>query len=283
MSRAVDRRPGDASRQASETVLSMRRIGAMVWRYLYLIRGSWPRLVELIYWPSVQVIIWGFITLFLMTKSTFFAQATGILMSAVLLWDVLFRAQLGVSLSFFEEMWSRNLGHLMVSPLRPYEFVLGLLTMSLVRTLIGFVPASLLAIAFFGISIYELGLMLVAFFVNLAIMGWAIGIAVSGIVMRFGLGAEGLAWALVFAIAPLCGIYYPLDILPNWAQAIAAWLPAAHVFEGMRAILIDHQVRLDLLARAATLNVLYMVAGGAIFLAFLRAARIRGSLLQMGE
>ena len=255
----------------------------MVLRYLYLIRGSWPRLVELIYWPAVQVLIWGFITLFLVTKSTFFAQASGILLSAVLLWDVLFRAQLGVSLSFFEEMWSRNLGHLMVSPLRPHEFVLGLLIMSLVRTLIGFLPASLLAIAFFGISVYELGLTLVAFFANLAIMGWAIGIAVSGIVLRFGLGAEGFAWALVFALAPLCGIYYPLDILPHWAQAIAAWLPAAYIFEGMRAILIDHQVRYDLLGRAAALNVVYMIAGGAVFLAFLGAARVRGSLLQMGE
>src|SRR5205807_3942912 len=116
---------------------SARRVGALILRYLYLLRSSWPRLAELAYWPAMQVIVWGFITQFFMTNSSWVAQATGVLLGAVLLWDVLFRSQLGVSVSFLEEMWSRNLGHLFVSPLRPYEFLIALATMSFVRTLIG--------------------------------------------------------------------------------------------------------------------------------------------------
>jgi ABC-2 type transport system permease protein len=276
-----------APRHAPETLanpaFSPRRVGAMVLRYWYLLRSSWPRIFSLAYWPVVQMLIWGFVQTFFMQHSGFFAQAAGVLIGAVLLWDVMFRGQLGLSLSFFEEIWSRNLGHLMVSPLRPAEFILALMTMSIIRTVIGVIPATLLAIWFFGFSVYELGIALIGFFVNLIVFGWAIGLMVSGLVLRYGQGAEELAWAVVFSIAPLAAIYYPVSVLPGWAQAISAALPASHVFEGMRSILIDGVYRADLMLNAASLNLLYILLGVAAYFFFLRQARRRGMLLQIGE
>ena len=262
---------------------SPRRVWAMALRYVYLLRGSWPRYLELAYWPTVQMILWGFITQFLATNSSYIAQGFGVLLSGVLLWDVMFRGQLGVSISFFEEMWSCNLGHLFVSPLRPYELIISLTVMSLVRTIIGIVPASLLAIVFFGFSVYSLGLSLAVFFVNLLAMGWAIGFMVSGMVLRFGLGAESLAWVAIFAVAPVSGIYYPISVLPDWLQIVARVMPSSYVFEGMRAIIRDGVVRVDYMLIATGLNVIYLAAGALIFLAFFRNARQRGLLLQMGE
>ena len=262
---------------------SLRRVGALSLRYFYLLRGSWPRLLELAYWPTVQMILWGFITLFLVTQTSYIAQAFGVLLSAVMLWDVLFRSQLGVSVTFFEEMYSRNLGHLFVSPLRSWELILALMLMSLARTLIGMLPATLLAMAFFGFSVYSLGLPLAGFFVNLLAMGWAVGLIVSGIVLRWGLGAESLAWVALFALAPLSGIYYPIAVLPTWLQPVALTLPSAHVFEGMRAILLEDTFRPDLMAKAVLLNIVFLGVGAGVFLASFRAARVRGLLLQMGE
>ncbi|MDH3560028.1 MAG: ABC transporter permease, partial [Gammaproteobacteria bacterium] len=83
---------------------ALRRIHAMVLRYTYLVRGSWPRILELFYWPAVQLVLWGFITKFFVTNSTWLMQASGVLLAAVMLWDVMFRGHLGVSLAFFEEM-----------------------------------------------------------------------------------------------------------------------------------------------------------------------------------
>lgn len=259
------------------------RIGAMIVRYVYLLRTSWPRILELAYWPTVQMILWGFITQFFMGHSEWVAQATGILISAVLLWDVLFRAQLGVSLPFFEELYSRNLGHLFVSPLRPYEFVISLLGISLIRTLIGISAAALLAIPLYHYSIFELGLPLIAFFANLLVMGWALGIVVVGLVLRYGLGAESLAWVAVFALAPLCGIYYPVETLPGWLQPVAWALPASHVFEGMRAVLLEGIFRVDLLLYAVALNVVYLIVGAILFTRVFRVAREKGLLLSIGE
>jgi ABC-2 type transport system permease protein len=259
------------------------RIYAMVLRYLYLLRRSWPRVLELAYWPTMQMILWGFITQFMLTTSSWIAQASGVLLAGVLLWDVMFRSQLGVSTVFFEEMYSRNLGHLFASPLRPYELVCALLTISLLRTLIGVGGAALLAIPLYHYSIFGMGLPLIAFFVNLLVMGWSIGLLVSGLVLRYGLGAENLAWVAIFAVAPVSGIYYPVSVLPGWLQWVAHALPASHVFEGMRALLFQHSFRTDLFLNAVALNVIYLGFGITVFLGVFRAARRRGLLINVGE
>ncbi|HXO72702.1 MAG TPA: ABC transporter permease, partial [Bradyrhizobium sp.] len=169
------------------------RIGAMILRYWYLLISSWPRLLELVYWPALQIVTWGFLQTYIAENAGFFARAGGTFIGAVLLWDILFRGQLGFSVSFLEEMWSRNLANIMMSPLRPAEFVLALMVMSVVRLAVGMVPVSLLAIAFFGFNLWGLGLALAAFFANLFLTSWAVGIFVSGLLLRQGLGAENMA------------------------------------------------------------------------------------------
>jgi ABC-2 type transport system permease protein len=263
--------------------LSARRIGAMVLRHAYILRGSWPRLLELAYWPTIQMIIWGFITTFLQTNSSWVANAFGVLLAAVLLWDVLFRGQLGFSLSFLEEMYSRNLGNLFVSPLRPIEHVLSMMAMSLIRVLIGIVPAALLAIWLYEYSVFSLGLPLVAFFAALMLTSWAVGLMVTAIIMRYGLGAENLAWFFIFLLAPVSAVYYPVTVLPHWLQIVSWALPSTYVFEGMRAVLIHQEFRADLMAGAFGLNALYIALGVCAYLYSFRQARRRGLLLQVGE
>jgi ABC-2 type transport system permease protein len=262
---------------------SPRRIAAMVRRYWYLLRGSWPRIVELAYWPTIQMVMWGFLTLHLRSDSSWVAQSAGVLISGVLLWDVLFRGQLGYTLSFLEEMYSRNLGQLFVSPLRPFEMVLAMMTISLLRTLIGIVPAALLAIPLFEWNIFTVGLPLIAFFANLIVMGWAVGMAVTAMLLRVGLGGESLAWLVIFILLPVSAVYYPVSVLPGWLQAVAWCLPPAYVFEGMRAALFDGVMRWDLLAGAVGLNLVYLAVGAALFLVSFRSARRHGLLLGVGE
>ncbi|MBK1664805.1 ABC transporter [Rhodospirillum rubrum] len=268
---------------AADRAFSGRRVFAIVLRHWYLMRGSLPRLLEMAYWPIIQVVTWGFITQFLMGQSSLIAQAAGIFLGAVLLWDVLFRGNLGVSLSFVEEMWSRNLGQLFISPLRPYELAAALMVMSILRTLVGVVPASLLAIAFYAFNIYALGLPLLAFFVNLLVMGWAIGLVVCAFLLRFGMGAESMAWVMVFAFWPIAGIYYPIDVMPPVLQAIAYAFPPAHVFEGMRQLMIDGSFSMGHFWAAVGLNVFYLGGALGLFLWVFRIARRRGLLLDVGE
>lgn len=266
-----------------EAGFSWRRVSAILLRHLYVLRRSWPRILDLAYWPTVQMVLWGFITVFFREHSTWVAEAAAVLISAVLLWDVLFRSNLGLSLSFLEEMWARNLAQLFISPLRPSELVTAVSLMSLIRTLIGVTPAALLALPLFDVWVFALGLPLIAFFTNLLVLGWSVGLVVSAAVLRLGLSAENLAFVAVFAIAPLSGIYYPIETLPGWLQPVAWALPSAYVFEGMRAVLFDNAFRLDLLAGAIGLNILYFAAAVLLFLRMVHIARRRGLLLQQGE
>ncbi len=272
-----------AERAGRPRGFSPARVIAMVRRYLYLLESSWPRTLELLYWPAIQMILWGFTSQFLMTNSSYVARAGGVLLAAVMLWDVMFRGQLGVSVSFLEELWSRNLGSLFVTPLRPYEWVISLLAMSLVRVAIGVVPAALLAIPLYHYSIFTLGLPLIAFFVLLLVMGWGLGLLIGALLLRHGLGAESLAWLAVFLLAPASAVYYPVSVLPVWLQYLAWALPSAHIFEGMRAVMFQGVFRLDHFFAALALDAVYLLAGGAVFLYAFRKARERGSLLQTGE
>src|SRR5262249_44103370 len=270
-------------RPFSEARFSPARVWAMLLRYLYILRSSWPRTLELLYWPTLQMLIWGFMSQFLYQNSSYIAQAFGVLLAAVMLWDLLFRSQLGLSISFLEEMWARNLGQLFVTPLRPYEWLLSLLAMSVIRVTIGVVPAALLAIPLYNYSIFAMGLPLVAFVAVLAAMGWGLGLAICGAILRHGMGAESLAWTIIFAIAPLSCVYYPVTTLPTWLQPVCWALPSTYVFEGMRAVLFQGEFRTDYFLAAVALDILYVAIGAAIFFIAFRDARHRGALLQMGE
>ncbi len=262
---------------------SANRVAAMVRRYWYLLRSSWPRILDLIYWPTVQMLMWGFLQLYVSQSSSMLARAGGVFIGAVLLWDILFRGQLGFSISFLEEMYSHNLANLMMSPLRPVEFIAALMIMSIVRLLIGMIPVTLLALGFFSFNFWSLGLPLIAFFINLILTSWAIGIFVAGLLLRNGLGAESMAWTIMFLFLPLTCVYYPVTVLPHWLQYVAWSLPPTYVFEGMRALLLDHVFRADLMLQAFVFNLVLFAAASLAFVGLLRSARVNGSLLQGGE
>jgi ABC-2 type transport system permease protein len=262
----------------------LRRIWGLLYRHLALYQRSWPRLLELAYWPVLQMCIWGFTARFLamrMGNTGIMAGAT--LLSGVLLWEVTLRSQMGMSISFMEEMWSRNLGHIFVSPLRPFEMIAALIAMSIIRMLLGVAPAILLAWGLYAYDLFSLGPVLILFFVNLMIMGWAVALGVVSLVLRHGMGAESLAWGIMFGLAPFSAVFYPVSVLPPFIRPLAYSLPSTHVFEGMRAALLHGVIRWDHLAAAFGLDMIWLSAAGLLFARQFHAARVSGALISIGE
>ena len=263
--------------------MSLRRIWGLLYRHLALYRRSWPRLLELAYWPILQMCIWGFTASYLVARIDGAAGiAASALLGGVLLWEVALRSQMGVAISFLEELWSRNLGHVFVSPLRPWEMLAALIGISMLRMLTGVLPAILLAYLLYAFNLFALGPLVVLFFANLMVMGWWVALGVISLILRHGAGAEALAWSVLFGLTPFSAVFYPVSVLPRALQPIALALPSAHVFEGMRAAMAG-VVLWDELAWAAALNVLWMGAGILLFAWQFRQARIRGALLTIGE
>ena len=262
---------------------SMRRIGGMVRRHWYLIRSSGPRTAELFFWPLVSMLMLGFLQMHLAKTTSLAANAAGLFVGGVLLWDILVRSQLGFSIAFLEEIWSRNLGHLMMSPLRPGELIASLMIVSLIKLTVAMVPVSILAYAFFDFNLLGLGLAFGAFFANLIFMSWALGLVSTGAVLRWGMGAESIAWLIVFLLLPIACVYYPLSTLPTWLQPLALMLPATYVFEGLRALVLEQTFRGDYMLRALLLNLVYVTGAFLLFRGLLESARRNGTLVQMGE
>ena len=261
-----------------------RRIWGLMYRHLALYRRSWPRVLELMYWPVLQMLVWGFVTAWLAGVQNNTASVTaGVLLGGVLLWEVTLRSQMGFAISFLEEIWSRNLGHIFVAPLRPYELVAGLVAMSILRTAIGVGPAILLAFLLYGFGIWTLGPVLVLYFTALMAMGWAVALGVTALILRHGAGAEALAWGVLFGLAPFSAVFYPVSVLPGWLQPISLTIPATHVFEGMRAALLDGRLAWDHLAYAFALDLIWLGLAAWLFMAQFQAARVRGALMNIGE
>ncbi|TVQ85581.1 MAG: ABC transporter permease [Micavibrio sp.] len=264
-------------------MISFGRIYAMILRYFYILRTSWPRILDLVYWPTMHMVLWGFISQYFAASDQHIPYVVGALLGAALLWEMLFRSQLSVSLSFMEELWSRNIGHLCVSPLRPAEWVASMITISIIRTVIGVTPVLFLAIWLYDFNIFSIGLPLLALMLNVWAMGWWLGLFITAILMRAGLGAEGLCYALTFLFAPLCAVYYPVSALPDAVQTISLMMPASHVFEGLRGILLDGVYHAEYMWKAFALNIFYFTLAIGCFYWSFNESRKRGGLLQTGE
>jgi len=263
--------------------MNLNKIFALSLRHIYLIKGSFPRIIDLIYWPTIQIFLWGFISKFFTLNSTYYENTVGIILSAAILYDFLFRSSISYNMMFLEEIWSRNFTNLFIAPIKLSEIIAALTFTAIFRTLIGLVPAALLAIPFFGVSIFKIGLPLIFLLITLYIFGVTLGLLVTSGLIRFGPSFENIAWASLFFLAPLGCIYYPIDILPAWLQVIAKLLPLVHIFEEMRNILIYDSLNNFQILKAMVISFIYFVLGIFVFYLSYNGAKNRGTLINMGE
>ncbi len=259
------------------------KIFALSLRHIYLIKGSFPRILDLIYWPTIQIFLWGFISKFFTLNSSYYDNTIGVILSAAILYDFLFRASISYNMMFLEEIWSRNFTNLFISPIKLSEIISALTLTAIFRTLIGLVPATLLAIPLFGVSILKIGFPLIFLLLTLYIFGVTLGLFVTSGLLRFGPSFENIAWASLFFLAPLGCIYYPIEILPQWLQIIAKLLPLVHIFEEMRDILIYNTIDYIQIIKAIFISVIYFVIGILSFYISYNGAKNRGTLINMGE
>ena len=263
--------------------MNFSRIYGLFLRHFFLITQSFPRVLDLIYWPSIQITLWGFISNFFASHSAYYNGTVGVILSCAILYDFLFRTSIGFNILFLEEIWSRNFTNLFIAPMKLSEIILSLIFTALVRALIGLVPAILLTSPLFGISILDLGIPLFFLFLSLYIFGITLGLMVSAGLLRFGPSFENISWSTLFLLAPFGCVYYPLEILPEFFQSIALSLPLVYIFEEARSILIDQTFNFENLAKAFYLNLIYLIMAISIFYYSFAQARKKGSLINIGE
>ncbi len=239
--------------------------------------------MEIFYWPLLDLMLWGFVGLYLTRFKGSVPNFVAFFLGALILWDILFRSQQGISVSFLEDLWSHNLVNIFISPLSPVEYVLSLLVMSLIKLGLASFVLTLLAYFLYSFNIFTIGPALIPLAINLIIMGWSIGIITTAIILRYGQEAEVLAWGLALLFQPISAVFYPVSVLPPWLQHIVAFIPSAHVFEGMRAVIAGGPFPVGHLVAAFVLNIAYVTVSVMFFSWNFKAVKARGLLAKTGE
>ncbi len=254
------------------------RVGAVVRRHFYVTIHSPTRLIELGFWPVVDLVLWGMITTFLAGAGAELPIPVSFFLGAVILWDIVFRSKNAVALCLLEEVHSQNLISVLASPITPSEYLLGAVVWGLTKLAWTWTVMTLLAWALFRFGVFRIGPELVVFAAILIVYGISLALVVIGCVLRFGYAADELTWALAGLVVPFSAVFYPVSALPEWARAVAVLVPPAHVFEAMRASLAGTEAGWGSIPFAAFLSVAYLGVGFAFARAMFRQLLRRGSV-----
>src|SRR5215471_15657821 len=266
----------EPERALSGRAKSWLRMRAIARRHAYVLWRSPHRLFDVTLWPLVDVLLFGSLAAFVKPDSPASAKASAYLLAGIVLWHVIYQSQIAMSTGFLEETWTRNLLNLMVTPLREVEYLAGVALFGMVKLFIGVGVMVLGALVFFSFDTWSLGFGLIPIVAVLLVVGWAISLFVMGLVLRFGTGAEALAWGVMFVLLPLSGVFYPTDALPTVLQPLAEALPTTHAFAALRSLVDHHGSDWSQLAIAAVGVAVMLALSMAFLVAMLRTFRERG-------
>ncbi len=256
--------------------MSIKRIYAIFLRQIYLIRGNGTRFIQIFIWITVDITLWGFISKYLTGIAGSGFSFVPILLGAVLLWDFLIQVMQGITMSFFEDVWSRNFLNIFASPLRISEYIAGLVLTGIMRSILALVVMLMFATLVFGLSIFIYGVSLALFLLILFLFGISLGIFGISIVLRLGPSAEWFVWPIPALLSPFVGVFYPLTTLPQWMQYVGQLLPPSYVFAGIRSIINGGGFSLPTLIWGIILSIFYIILAYSVFTAIYRKAMRTG-------
>jgi ABC-2 type transport system permease protein len=263
--------------------MSLVRIYGIFLEHIFRLRHSWEEIVDTFYWPIMDIILWGFLTIFISKQNGFGAIFVSFLMGGIILWTIVWRAQQDISLSLLVDVWSQNLLNVFGTPLTPWEFLIATILLGFVKILLTLGMMVGLAYLFYSFSLFNLGFYLIPFLGLLLVFGWSMGIFITALIIYFGRRIQNFAWSFLILLQPISCVTYPLTALPDWIKPIALSLPTTHIFEGMRLVLQKKALPSQYLINAAMLDIVYLILSVAIFAFLFERARTEGRLVKVQE
>lgn len=262
--------------------MKLHRINALLIRHLYLYKQSFPRIFDIFFWPLTELILWGFLSVYLNTLDLGGAfNLLTVLLGAIIFWDLMSQSQRAVAFAFFEDIWERNLLNLFVSPLKLSEFLVSTLVLGLIRILLVGVVLGGIAFLLYSFNILEFGFLLVPFALNLLFFGWLMGIFSTAVIFRFGSAANAFSFGLLFIVQPLSAVFYPVSALPDALEWISRLIPLTHVFEGMRHVVATGVLPSQDLIWAFGMNFVWMVLIVWFFHRMFARIKEKGTLMKL--
>ncbi len=240
-------------------IMKPHRIWGMILRHYFLFKRSLDRLFDAFYFPSIDLIIWGLTSQYIKQSFGGASFLPVIIISGILFWIIVWRSMYEVAINVLEELWNKNLINLFITPFTFQEWMVSLVILGILKTMISFGFAVIVAFFLYQTHIFQFGLYLIPFIFLLMMTGWSIGFFVSGVIFRYGTKIQILAWSIGNLLMPLSGIFYPISILPTWAQNISLFVPTRYVFAGVRQVIETGTLDINTIFVCFLLNAIYLI------------------------
>ena len=245
--------------------MNLKRVMAMVQRYFYNIKHSYDRLTDMFYWPLMDLLIWGLTGLYFAKLSGDSQHLTTVLLTGIIFWIVTWRAQYEITTNLLSEMWDRNLVNIFASPLTVYEWITAVTIFGGLKMIVSLLFSAGIAFILYQYAFFQFGWWLFPIVISLVITGWASGFVVAAIIIRFGMKVQTIAWAGAYLIAPFSALYYPLSVLPDWAQKVALIFPSSYIFEAMRQHIFTNTISIEKIIISFAINLVFLVLSISLF------------------
>ena len=261
--------------------MSFSRIKAIIIQNIFFLKHSMEEMIDTFFWPVMDLIVWGLMTVYISQIGGVTTHIVSFLIGGLILWNIVWRAQQDISISFLRNSWSRSLINLFSSPLSASEFMIGTMILGFIKIMFTLALVSAIALWLYSFNIFTLGIYFIPFFANLIVFAWIAGLFVTGLIVRFGLKIQALAWSLIAVLHPLSAVFYPVAILPETLQKIALALPTAYIFEGMREVLASGTASWNYVLMAVILNIFYLIIASWFFGFMFKKAKQKGKLVRI--
>lgn len=257
------------------------RIKGLLIRHLYLYPRSIPRLMDVFFWPILDLLVWGFLSVYLEKINLSGVNIVSILLGAVIFWEFLSRSQGAVSIAFLEDVWERNVLNIFVTPVKVSEFLTSTILLGFIRVISVGIAVGVVAFLLYQFNVFQFGFYSIPFILNLLIFGWALGLLTTSIILRFGTSAQVLAFGLIFLIQPFSAVFYPVSALPSYLQPISYLIPSTYVFEGMRTVIATGTLSFNYVLLSTGINIIYLLIFIFFFYRMFAQVKIKGKLLKL--
>lgn len=251
-------------------------VWAIVMRHMYNFRHSLDRVSDTFYWPAMDLLLWGFTSVFISRNSAAIPGIVLAILSGIILWMMVWRSQFEITVNLLEEMWSQNMVNLFATPLRVREWIMAVFILGLIKMVFSVGFAILLAFIVYKINIFSLGFYLIPFMVSLVLTGWSVGLFVASFIIYYGTRIQTIAWSGAALLSPFSGVFYPISVLPYWAQNLSMWLPTSYIFQGMREVVLKGTMSRDLLLMSFVINSIWFIIGLSFFVFMFDKSKKKG-------
>lgn len=241
--------------------MNLTRIYGLTLRHLYGFKYSIDRLADIFYWPILDLVLWGLTSAFFTQNLPPESAATYLILivSGILFWLIVTRAQYEITMNLLTDIWNKNLINMFVSPLKFSEWVTAFIGLAFMKAGLSFLFSIVIAFILYKVQIFFFAIYLPIFVILFFLGGLWLGFFILALILQVGRKVEAFGWVLGAAISPFCAIYYPVSVLPEWAQKIAHLVPQSYLFESMRAYIATGKIDMQYIAISAVLNIAYLI------------------------